>query len=120
VGDSAALQAVVETVEHIAGTNSTVLITGESGTGKEVVTRLLHGSSKRASGPLVAVNCGAIPESLIESELFGHAKGTFTGATEARPGKFVQANGGALFLDEIGELPLSSQVSCCASCRNER
>jgi two-component system response regulator AtoC len=110
VGDSAALQAVIETVEQIAGTNSTVLITGESGTGKEVVTRLLHGSSKRASGPLVAVNCGAIPESLIESELFGHAKGAFTGATEARPGKFVQANGGTLFLDEIGELPLSSQV----------
>jgi DNA-binding NtrC family response regulator len=110
VGQSAALQAVIETIEQIAATSSTVLLTGESGTGKEVVARLLHGASKRASGPLVAINCGAIPESLIESELFGHAKGAFTGAAEARAGKFVEASGGTLFLDEIGELPLSSQV----------
>jgi two-component system, NtrC family, response regulator AtoC len=110
VGESAALRAVIELVERVASANSTVLITGESGTGKEVVTRLLHGSSPRAAAPLVAVNCGAIPETLIESELFGHAKGAFTGATEARPGKFMQANGGTLFLDEIAELPLPLQV----------
>jgi transcriptional regulator with PAS, ATPase and Fis domain len=101
---------VIDTVERMARTSSTVLITGESGTGKEVVARLLHGTSGRASGPLVAINCGAIPEALMESEMFGHAKGSFTGATEARPGIFVQANGGTLFLDEIAELPLSLQV----------
>jgi DNA-binding NtrC family response regulator len=110
VGESAALRAVIETIERIARANSTVLLTGESGTGKEVVARLLHGASGRAGGPLIAVNCGAIPESLIESELFGHVKGAFTGATETRPGKFLQAHGGTLFLDEIGELPLSLQV----------
>jgi two-component system response regulator PilR (NtrC family) len=110
IGDSAALREVIDTMERIAHTNSTVLITGESGTGKEVVARLLHGSSVRAEGPLVAVNCGAIPEALIESELFGHSKGAFTGAVEARPGRFIEANGGTLFLDEIGELPLSVQV----------
>jgi two-component system response regulator AtoC len=110
VGESAALRAVIEIVERVAGSNSTVLITGESGTGKEVVARLLHGSSPRVGGPFIAVNCGAIPETLIESELFGHAKGAFTGATDARVGKFVQADGGTLFLDEIGELPLPLQV----------
>jgi two-component system, NtrC family, response regulator AtoC len=110
IGVSAALRAVIDTVERMARTSSTVLITGESGTGKEVVARLLHGTSGRASGPLVAINCGAIPEALMESEMFGHAKGSFTGATEARPGIFVQANGGTLFLDEIAELPLSLQV----------
>jgi two-component system response regulator AtoC len=110
IGESAPLRAVIETIERIASTNSTVLLTGESGTGKEVVARLLHGASPRATGPLVAVNCGAIPETLIESELFGHAKGAFTGATDARPGKFLQAHGGTLFLDEIGELPLPMQV----------
>ena len=110
IGVSAALRAVIETVELVAHTSSTVLITGESGTGKEVVARLLHGSSGRAGGPLVAINCGAIPEALMESEMFGHAKGSFTGATEARPGTFVEANGGTLFLDEIAELPLPLQV----------
>src|SRR6185369_7867517 len=104
------LREVIDMVERVAGSNSTVLITGESGTGKEVVARLLHGSSPRVGGPFVAVNCGAIPETLIESELFGHAKGAFTGATEARPGKFQQADGGTLFLDEVGELPLALQV----------
>jgi DNA-binding NtrC family response regulator len=110
LGESTALQAVLETIEQVANTSSTVLITGESGTGKEVVARLLHGSSSRARASLVAVNCGAIPETLIESELFGHAKGAFTGATESRPGKFQQAHGGTLFLDEIGELPILMQV----------
>jgi two-component system, NtrC family, response regulator AtoC len=110
IGVSVALRTVIETVERMSNTSSTVLITGESGTGKEVVARLLHGTSGRASGPLVAINCGAIPEALMESEMFGHAKGSFTGATEARPGLFVQANGGTLFLDEIAELPLALQV----------
>ncbi len=110
VGESDALRAVIDMVERIAGSGSTVLITGESGTGKEVVARLLHYSSARVGHPFVAVNCGAIPESLIESELFGHVKGAFTGAVEARQGRFVQADGGTLFLDEIGELALPLQV----------
>jgi DNA-binding NtrC family response regulator len=110
IGESAALRGVIEIVERVAGSSSTVLITGESGTGKEVVARLLHGSSPRVGAPFVAVNCGAIPEALMESELFGHARGAFTGATEARAGKFLQADGGTLFLDEIAELPLGLQV----------
>ena len=110
IGGSEAIRVVIEMVERVAHTGATVLITGESGTGKEVVARLLHGSSGRSSGPFIAVNCGAIPESLIESELFGHVKGAFTGAHETRAGKFVQASGGTLFLDEIGELPLAMQV----------
>jgi two-component system response regulator AtoC len=110
IGDSEPLRKVIDTVERIAGNSSTVLITGESGTGKEVVARLLHSSSPRVGGPFVPINCGAIPESLIESELFGHAKGAFTGATEARQGRFIQADGGTLFLDEVGELPLTLQV----------
>jgi len=110
IGDSLAIKAVIDAVESIAHTNATVLITGESGTGKEVVARLLHGSSGRASGPFIAVNCGAIPDNLLESELFGHAKGSFTGAIDARMGRFVAADHGTLFLDEIGDLPLSMQV----------
>jgi len=110
IGDSPAIRAVVDMVERVASTSATVLVTGESGTGKEVVARLLHGSSGRSNGPFIAVNCGAIPENLVESELFGHVKGSFTGAHETRAGKFVQANGGTLFLDEIGELPLATQV----------
>jgi DNA-binding NtrC family response regulator len=110
IGESPALKAVLRTVEQVAPSDATVLLLGESGTGKEVVARLLHAFSPRVGRAFVAVNCGAIPEGLVESELFGHARGAFTGATEARPGKFVEANGGTLFLDEIGELPLGSQV----------
>jgi two-component system response regulator AtoC len=110
IGDSQEIRAVIDMIERVAHTSATVLVTGESGTGKEVVARLLHGSSGRSQGPFIAVNCGAIPESLIESELFGHVKGAFTGAHETRSGKFVQAHGGTLFLDEIGELPLAMQV----------
>ena len=110
VGDSSALRGVLEMVTQVAGTDATVLLLGESGTGKEVVARLLHAFSPRVGNAFVAVNCGAIPEGLVESELFGHAKGAFTGATEARAGKFLEADGGTLFLDEISELALSLQV----------
>ncbi|MBS2022001.1 MAG: sigma-54-dependent Fis family transcriptional regulator [Deltaproteobacteria bacterium] len=94
----------------IAGSDATVLLTGDTGTGKEVLARLVHQRSARAKGPFVAVNCGAIPEALIESELFGHVKGAFTGALNARKGRIGHAQGGTLFLDEIGELPMAMQV----------
>jgi DNA-binding NtrC family response regulator len=110
IGESPALLRVLEVVERVARTDATVLVTGETGTGKEVLARLIHGMSPRAGRPLVALNCGAIPEGLVESELFGHAKGAFTGAVEKRSGKFTQADGGTIFLDEIGELPLATQV----------
>lgn len=110
IGDSDELVEVYEVVDRVANTNCTVLITGESGTGKELVARAVHNSSTRKSGPFVAVNCGAIPENLLESELFGHAKGAFTGAHATKMGRIGMADKGTLFLDEIGELPLSLQV----------
>jgi len=94
----------------VASTNSTVLVTGESGTGKGVVARLIHQQSQRSDGSFIPVNCGAIPENLVESEFFGHTRGAFTGADKVRKGLFLEANGGTIFLDEIGELPLSLQV----------
>jgi two-component system response regulator AtoC len=110
IGESPALAAVLDMVARAAPTDATVLLSGESGTGKEVVARLLHAFSNRGARPFVAVNCGALPEGLVESELFGHSRGAFTGASDARPGRFVEADGGTLFLDEIGELPLAAQV----------
>lgn len=110
VGESASMRELRAVVERVARTDSTVLVLGESGTGKELVARAVHDASPRASGPYVAVHCGAIPETLIESELFGHVKGAFTGATANRGGRFAQAEGGTIFLDEIGEMPLSMQV----------
>ena len=107
---SPSMQAVERLVNRVAPTDSTVLITGESGTGKGVSARRLHELSSRRDGPFVSVNCGAIPENLIESELFGHTKGAFTSADRARKGLFVQADHGTIFLDEIGELPLSLQT----------
>jgi DNA-binding NtrC family response regulator len=110
VARSPAMQAVIELARRVAKVDSTVLVTGESGSGKERVSRLVHDESERAAGPFLAINCGAIPESLLESELFGHARGSFTGATSDRPGLFESAQGGTLLLDEIGEIPPSMQV----------
>jgi DNA-binding NtrC family response regulator len=110
VGTSEPIQQVMEFVRKVADSDSTVMVQGESGTGKELVARMLHFNSLRKDRPLVPVNCGAIPESLLESELFGHEKGAFTGATHARMGRFELANGGTIFLDEIGEMSLPLQV----------
>ncbi|NOT56890.1 MAG: sigma 54-interacting transcriptional regulator [Deltaproteobacteria bacterium] len=110
VGRSEAMNKVYQLVAKVAASTSTVLISGESGTGKELVARAIHDKSPRADRPFVPVNCGAIPESLIESELFGHVKGAFTGAINNRPGLFREADSGTIFLDEIGELPLALQV----------
>ena len=104
------MQALMDVVERVAATRSTILITGESGTGKERVARAIHARSDRAQGPFLVVNCGALPEALMESELFGHEKGAFTGANSSHPGLFRQAEGGSLLLDEVGELPLALQV----------
>ena len=109
IGASAAMQSVYGVVEQVGPTDATVLLSGESGTGKEMVARALHARSKRASAAFVAVDCAAIPDSLIENELFGHARGAFTDAKQARAGMLAQADGGTLFLDEIAELPLAVQ-----------
>jgi len=109
-GTSPLMNRVVEQANRVARTNATVLITGESGTGKELIARLVHRESLRVRGPFVPVNCAGLTESIIESELFGHVKGAFTGAVRAKPGKFELADGGTLFLDEIGEIPLNIQV----------
>jgi DNA-binding NtrC family response regulator len=110
IGASEPIQQVMEFVQKVADSDSTVMIQGESGTGKELVARMLHFNSLRKDRPLVPVNCGAIPENLLESELFGHEKGAFTGATHSRMGRFELANGGTIFLDEIGEMSLPLQV----------
>ncbi len=110
VGDSPAISKIKHTIEKVAPTDARVLITGENGVGKELVARWIHEKSNRNTGPLVEVNCAAIPSELIESELFGHEKGSFTSAIKQRIGKFEQANGGTLFLDEIGDMSLSAQA----------
>ncbi len=110
VGRNPAMLALYDQIRRVADLKTTVLIQGESGTGKELVARALHTCGCRAAGPFVAINCGAIPESLLEGELFGHAKGAFTGAVADKAGLFEQADGGTLFLDEVGEMPLSLQV----------
>jgi formate hydrogenlyase transcriptional activator len=111
VGSSPALKTVISNIVKVAPTESTVLITGETGTGKELVARAIHKGSQRASQPFIAVNCSAIPPSLIASELFGHEKGAFTGALQRRQGRFELANSGTIFLDEIGELPAETQIA---------
>lgn len=110
IGESEAIQRVRAIIEKVAPTEARVMITGDNGTGKEVVARLLHEGSPRANKPMVEVNCAAIPSELIESELFGHMKGAFTGAVKDRAGKFEQADGGTLFLDEIGDMSLAAQT----------
>jgi DNA-binding NtrC family response regulator len=110
VAQSAKMQEVLATVERVAPTNSTILLGGESGVGKDLVARAIHEKSRRASGPFVKINSTAIPENLIESELFGYEKGAFTGATTSKPGKFELADKGTIFLDEIGDIPLATQV----------
>jgi len=111
VGASPALETVLNRVSKVAPTDSTVLITGETGTGKELIARAIHKASLRSQRPFVSVNCAAIPQALIASELFGHEKGAFTGAQQRRLGRFELADGGTVFLDEIGELPLETQIA---------
>lgn len=110
IGRSRPMQQVFQVIERIADTRTSVLVTGESGTGKELIARAIHHNSRRTTNPIVTINCGAIPENLIESELFGHMKGAFTGATSNKKGMFQAADKGTLFLDEIGELPMLLQV----------
>lgn len=110
IGQHPTIRKVLETIDRVAASMCTVLVTGESGTGKELVVAALHDASTRRTGPLITINCGAIPVDLVESELFGHVKGAFTGAATARRGHVASAEGGTLFLDEVGELPMSAQV----------
>jgi DNA-binding NtrC family response regulator len=110
IGQSPEIQEIIDIIQQVAPTDITVLITGESGTGKEVAAKVIHAASRRCQKPMVTVNCGAIPEGLIESELFGHEKGAFTSANDMRKGFFEIADGGTIFLDEIGEMPLATQV----------
>jgi DNA-binding NtrC family response regulator len=120
LGNSRAIATVVEEIERVAPTEASVLIEGESGTGKEIVAQAIHDLSARRDAPLVPVNCGAIPESLIESELFGHERGSFTGAAKTQPGILERANGGTLFLDEITEMPLPLQVKLLRALESRR
>lgn len=120
LGKSSSMQAVFRTIAKIANYKTTVLVTGESGVGKELVAKAIHNRGSRAGQPFVAVNCGAIPENLLESELFGHKKGAFTDAVQDRRGLFEEAHGGSLFLDEIGELPLGLQVKLLRVLEDER
>lgn len=110
IGNSQAMQDIYKILGRVAGSDATILVTGESGTGKELIARAIHVNSQRLGKPLIALNCAAIPHELLETELFGHERGAFTGATERKIGKFEQANGGTLFLDEIGDMPLELQA----------
>jgi len=110
VGGAPALRAVLEQVRQVAATDATVLLLGETGTGKELLARAVHAASPRKAGPLIKVNCAALPSGLVESELFGHERGAFTGAIEKRVGRFSIADGGTIFLDEIGELAADVQA----------
>jgi DNA-binding NtrC family response regulator len=119
IGQSDAMQAVFELISRVAPTDSTVLITGESGTGKELIAQAIHGNSTRCYNPFIAVSCGALPDSLLESELFGYEKGAFTGAEHMKRGRFEMANGGTLFLDEIGDISLKTQVDLLRVLQNK-
>jgi DNA-binding NtrC family response regulator len=120
IGDSAPLRQALTAIDRAAGTDTTVLLEGESGTGKELCARALHNASARASGPFVAINCAAIPENLLEAELFGYERGAFTGATQRKIGKFEMAQRGTIFLDEIGEMPLSLQAKMLRAIETKR
>ncbi len=120
IGESAPIQEVLVKIEQMAPVSSTVLIQGESGTGKELVAKAMHDLSPRRGKPFIAVNCAALPDTLLESELFGHEKGAFTGAAERRLGRFELADGGTIFLDEIGDVPPRPRSSCCACSRAGR
>jgi DNA-binding NtrC family response regulator len=120
IGDAPALKQALSTIRRAAGTDTTVLLQGESGTGKELFARTLHDASQRASGPFVAINCAAIPETLLEAELFGYEKGAFTGANQRKPGKFEMAQRGTIFLDEIGEVPLAIQAKMLRAIETKR
>lgn len=120
IGQSGTMQEVFRLIHKVAATDATVLILGESGTGKELVARAIHHQSPRGSRPLIPVNCGAIPEDLLESELFGHEKGAFTGAIKSRPGRFELANSGTIFLDEIGDMSPSLQVKLLRALQEQR
>ena len=120
IGEAPALKRVLATLHRAAATDTTVLLLGESGTGKELFARTLHALSPRADGPFVAINCAAIPETLLESELFGHEKGAFTGATARKPGRFELAHRGTLFLDEIGDLPIGLQAKILRALEEKR
>jgi transcriptional regulator with PAS, ATPase and Fis domain len=120
IGDSAALREVMTAIERAASTDTTVLLEGESGTGKELCARALHDASPRANGPFVAINCAAIPENLLEAELFGYERGAFTGAQQRKIGKFEMAQRGTIFLDEIGEMPLALQAKMLRAIETKR
>ncbi len=120
IGDSQVMRRIFELIDKVAQSRTTVLVVGESGVGKELVARAVHARSPRANGPFVPINCGAIPEGLVESELFGHVRGAFTNASSDRPGLFKAAQDGTIFLDEVGELPLSAQVKLLRAIQERR
>ncbi|NNL80073.1 MAG: sigma-54-dependent Fis family transcriptional regulator, partial [Flavobacteriaceae bacterium] len=120
IGDSAGVSKIKEMIDKVAPTDARVLITGQNGTGKEIVAHWLHQKSDRSAGPMIEVNCAAIPSELIESELFGHVKGAFTSANKDRAGKFEAANGGTIFLDEVGDMSLSAQAKVLRALQESR